>query len=162
MELKDPPNLVAAQADGTETNPTPAMDLDLDQSSPTVDTKATGSKWTIAAGERPRMTPSLSPSHEGSTTVFIGGLADATRESDLMTDLKARGIGIRACHQLPKSDQHPDCVAFKAFVGHSDVARIKESSFWPKGIWCRLWRHLGHPDHPVEDVANADQTSHVQ
>ena len=54
------PKLVAAQADGTETNPTPAMDLDLDQSSPTVDTKATGSKWTIAAGKRPRVTP-LSP-----------------------------------------------------------------------------------------------------
>ena len=108
-----------------------------------VDDIEDGNPWQIKAGkwrhgEGSRATAPASPGLLA--TVFIGGLAEDTSEEALETALKAKGVTMRKCHALASSEKHPGCVAFKAYVLESDVSRITTLGFWPKGIWCRLWR----------------------
>ena len=98
----------------------------------------TSHEWTIVAGRQQQSHEAGSKS--SSVTCFIGGVADGTSEQSLIDDAFRKGVRIRKCHVLPKTDGFPGCVAFKAFLHLEDVSRATSGHFWPRGIWCRRWK----------------------
>ena len=83
--------------------------------------------WLIRAAPR-HSTPSdakLTPS----VACFNGGVAEGTTEQSLIDAALRKGVRIRKCHTLPKTNGFHGCAAFKAFLHCEDIGNATFSDF---------------------------------